>query len=360
MLIVLIAIATGAFVLTRRFAASNAARRLHDAAVWYNSGRSALTAGRHGDAVASLRRAVRLDPGNREVALTLASALAVDRQDDAARQQLLALREARPEDPQVNLQLARLEARSGDVFAATRYYHGAIDAVWRIDQSEARRTVRRELIDLLLEHGDKERALSETLMLTPDLSDDAASRVEAGQLFLKSGDSRRAEDLFLLALRRDPANAAARAGAGLAAFRRGDYTRARRYLSAAADDSADVTEARTLTGLVLANDPLAPRLSPRERRERLARVLARAAERLASCEITVHDPGMFAELHRQLAELSPLSGASRLLDAGDVEERTELAARIAAATERACPPPAPIDRAVILIGRAHGLGEQGS
>ena len=68
-----------------------------------------LAGGQTEPAIRALRRATAINRDNRTYRLALAAALAADRQDDAARQVLLGVRELTPEDPDVNVQLARLE-----------------------------------------------------------------------------------------------------------------------------------------------------------------------------------------------------------------------------------------------------------
>jgi len=357
LLVALVLVAAAAFFLTRWFADANAAQHRRDAAVWYERGRAALQAGRAGDAVAALRRASRLDPRRREIVFGLATAYATTGEDGEARRLLGGLRETSPEDAEVNLQLARLEARGGDLTLATRYYHAAVDALWRVDQAALRRPIRLELIKLLLAHGDTGRALSEALRLTPDLPNTPEARIEAGELFLAAGDAGRALAQFTAALTAEPRNAAALAGAGRAAFAQGDYPRAQRYLAATPDASPAVAEARQLTELVLRSDPLAPRLSRRERIDRLSMDLAQAEQRVAACSTSMRDSGRDnAELASSLDQMNAVSATlGGAVDAEAIESGAELAYRAVRRAAESCPPPTAFDRALLLIGRAHGF-----
>ena len=74
----------------------------------------------------ALRRAAAIDRDNREYQLALAGALAAADDHEAARQVLQRLRDTAPEDAEVNLELARLESRNGDVTGAVRYYQNAL------------------------------------------------------------------------------------------------------------------------------------------------------------------------------------------------------------------------------------------
>ena len=179
---VLIFAAIAAFWLTRAVAASNRDMSLRDAAEWYRRGQQAIETGRVDDAIDSLRRATVRDRHDKRYVLALARALALKRDDEAARNALLTLRESSPEDPDINLQLARLAAGRQDVTEALRFYHNALYAPWPSEQADARRQVRFELIRFLLTHDQASRALSELLALSTDLPDDAPLHLEVAQL----------------------------------------------------------------------------------------------------------------------------------------------------------------------------------
>jgi tetratricopeptide (TPR) repeat protein len=362
LLFALAAVAVAAFFLTRWFADANAAQHRGDAAIWYERGQAALQSGHPADAIAALRRASRLNPRNREIVFALAIAYGARGEDDEARRLLAGLREVAPDDAEVNLQLARLEARSGDLALATRYYHGALDALWRVEQAPQRLPIRIELIKLLLAHGDSGRALSEALRLTPDLPDSVSAQIEAGDLFLAAGDAGRALAQFTAALRREPRNAAALAGAGQAAFAQGEYARAQQYLAATTDATPAVTEARQLTDLVLRSDPLAPRLSRRERSDRLSADLAQAEERVSACAASLRASGRDSlELETAGEQMRAVSSSlARPVEAEAIEMGTELAYRAVRRAAQSCPPASPFDRALMLVGRAHGFEASGS
>jgi Tfp pilus assembly protein PilF len=210
-LAILIAVAAGAFSLTRTVAASNRAMSVRDAAEWYQLGERALQQGRTADAIASLRRAVMRDRADTQYVLALARALARAHDYDAARSVLLDLREGAPEDPYVNLALGRLAVERRDVSEALRYYHSAVLAHWPgPDGDDARRAAREELIRFLLDEHHSNLALSEILALAADLPDTAEARVNAARLFFEAGDTRRAREQYARALQIDPRNAEAR------------------------------------------------------------------------------------------------------------------------------------------------------
>jgi tetratricopeptide (TPR) repeat protein len=359
-LLVLCAVVVVGFVLTRSAARANRALRLRDAAAWYDAGEHYVAGGQTEPAIRALRRATAIDRDNRTYRLALAAALAADRQDDAARQVLLGVRQLTPEDPAVNVQLARLEARHDDLTGTVRYYQNAVHGSWNGDELDARRAVRIELIRYLLTHEQRGRALSELLVLSGNLPDDVQSQTEAGQLFLDAGEPRRGLDRFRQALRIDPKNAMALAGAGEAAFETGDYTSAQRYLGAVDSPSARVLELRSVTDLVLTRDPLRRGLSLRQRQDRVMAGFRRALAALDDC-VARHPSASssFAALRAEAGALEPELALERLRRTPEsTDSALTLIYRIEQQTAETCGQGSPFDRALLLIGRRHEADRQ--
>ena len=360
-LAVLVGVTVLAFLVTRNVAASNDDLRRQQAAMWFETAQDALQSGRLEPAVVTLRRAVSRDPENREYRLALAGALAASRLDDEAKRVLLILREAEPEDPETNLQFARIEARGPDADAARRYYESALAGLWRPERAEERRQVRLELIDFLLARGERDRALSELLAVDANLPADAAVQVQVGGLFLSAGDPRQALDRFVGALEADPDSEAAFAGAGESAFELGDYAGARRYLDAAPPDDGRLAELREVTELVLTGDPLEPRLSANERSRRLLAAFEQAMQTLEGC---LADPSVAVDarvgldaLHAEALEFGVAVAAQRRGDLRTlIDDGVDLVYRVEQSIEGSCETPTmPLDRALLLIGRRHGF-----
>ena len=346
-LVLLMTVTVAVFAGTRSLAAATRAAAARDAEKLFQSGQAAKAAGRFDEAVADLRRAVARRRGHRPFVLALADAQVATGDTAAARRELMALRETFPEDPQVSLALARVDAAAGSVDEAQRFYYNALYAPWPADQTEARRSVRLELIRFLAAHDRVSRALSELIAVDADVPTDAAHQKEIAALYVRMGDRRRALEHFQRAVASDPADAGARAGAGLAAFHLGDYELASRYLRQTPDTSGEVAEAREVVALLLSNDPLAPHLGTAERRRRLNTVLAHARERLASC----------AAMPDAAAALPDVTG-TRTLDQDAIENALEAVARAEAVAGRRCGPPAPLDAALSLMARLHGTVPQ--
>lgn len=358
--VLLSAIAAAAFFATRAAAAANSRLRLRDAAAWYSRGQHATEEGRLGDAVHALQRATGIDRDNVSYRLALARALAANHQEYAARQLLLGVRERMPEEPDVNLQLARLDAHRGDATGAQNYYRDALYGAWKADDGEARRRARVEFIRYLLDHGERQRAVSELIVLTGNLPEDSAAQTAAARLLLEAGDARQALDLFERVLSRDPDSPGAARGAGEAAFSLQNYTRALRYLRAApADDQ--VSDLRAVAELVIAEDPLRPRLSPSVRWQRLSAATAETKARLSACAAT--DAGsrdqLLASSRADLVALEPSLSLRALRESPEIiDDAVAVFVQIARRVSTICGPPTQRDRAWVLIGRLHDLDTQ--
>jgi tetratricopeptide (TPR) repeat protein len=300
------------------------------------------------------------NPADTRYRLELARALSAAGADPEARQVLLNVRTMTPDNADVNLALGRLEARQGDVSSTVGYYQAALNALWRQKEAPDRHRIRRELIEFLLENGQRSRALSEILMLAADLPDTAAAHIEAGRLFLDAGDPTHALVQLDLASEIDPADQQARFLAARAAFSLRDYSRARRYLRG----TSDIPEARELRStitLVLASDPLAPRLTVAERRRRFAAAIARARERIDMCSASPAgaDVNALASLDAKLETFEAVLGPHPPKDAPPVMDTIDDGMDLVLQIEQAsasCGPVSPLDRALTLIGERHGTG----
>ena len=355
-LIVLTVVTGVGFMFTRAAAAAVRTLRLQDAETWYETGKQQLLAGRPHEAVQSLRRAAAIDHSDRRYQLQFATALAADRQDDAATQVLLRMRETTPEDPEVNAQLARLAARNKDFEEAVRHYENAVYGRWSGAEGDARRALRVELIRYLLEHQQRARALPELLILSGNLPDDAAALVEAGRLLLEAGEPQRALQQFQRALRAAPGNEGALAGAGEAAFAARDYSMAQRYLHAASSSSDDVPRLKATTDLILARDPMRPRLAMSERLTRAALNLTRARQALDECDAPPAARDDIGPYERESLQAEAALIESRLREAPArrdsteaIEQVQELVYRIERQTVARCGG-STLDQALLLIG----------
>jgi tetratricopeptide (TPR) repeat protein len=361
LLVAITAFAGAAFLFTRAMAAKERRLNQHVAATWFAEGKRQLGEGDTKRAIDSFRRATSSNYENRVYRLALANALATAGHFEEARYALLQLRDSVPESAEVNLDLARLASKRGDVAEVAHYYHNALYGLWtgtEVDRQQ--REVRMELIRFLLGHQQYGPALSELLILETDLPEKAAIQTDVGQLFLDANDANHALRHFTRALRSDKHDPAALAGAGDAAFRLSDYSQARRYLEGAAAGSKTerVQELLSLTTMILSNDPLSPHLTPGERTRRLRVGFEQAFGTLEAC---IGHPGNRANhadldaLYAEAIAMRPhLKVAMVRRDAEVIDTGIELIARIEEAVKANCGEPEGFDRALLLIGHKHG------
>jgi tetratricopeptide (TPR) repeat protein len=356
-LAILAVVAAAAFTATRAAARANRNVRLGDAAAWYQKGTAFAAAGRFDDATAAFRRAVGFARGNRTYQLALVDALVDAKHDKPARELLLQLRDATPEDATVNLRLARLTARTGALSTAVQYYQNALYGLWPDGAAAHREAVHKELIQLLLQHGDTAGALAQLLVLTANLPDTVPERLEAGRLYLSAGDPQRALVQFRRALILDPKNDAASAGAGRAAFESGDYVRAIGYLRRTRNDPGSARRL-TVAELVVGSDPLRTGLTMRERQRRAIDVLSRALQAFRACGTGAPPPlapASDVEADTAVRIQKQLARPRRPVSSDDLEEALAAAYRLETAMPPSCAG-TPFDEALRLIGRRYELG----
>ena len=363
LLIALAVLAIGVFIFTRKMAAKEQQLDARVAAIWYQEGERQLSSGQVEKAIESLRKATSDAVGNPTYTLALANALAAGNHDAEAEQTLLRLRESDPEDAEINLQLARLAAKRGEIDDAVHYYQNALYGRWAGSQVDERiLQLRLELIRFLLAHQKRNIALSELLILETDLPQSADAHVQAARLFLQAGDAQHALKNYAKAIELDKDNVEALTEAGETAFHLGNYEQADEYLKAALELSPEAQKTRQLlsvTEMVLSDDPLEPHLAKQERQERLLRGFEQARQRLEGCLSQNPD--------KQNAELAALNERARALEAELHSKRTadseltrsgvELIYKIEKAVSVACGKPEGLDEALLLIGQKH-IGAQ--
>jgi tetratricopeptide (TPR) repeat protein len=357
---ILVAVAVAMFMATRSLANLHRGLQRQDAAVLYDRGIGDLSAGQPAAAVESLRRAAAIEIDNETYALAFSAAFEAAGNVDSARAVLVGLRGRRPEDPEINLRLARLSRRSENDDDAVRYYQSALYGAWPIDAAEVRQIVRLEFVRYLLVKGETSRALSELIAMEDRFTKTAASQTEAGDLFLRAEDPRRALGHFRTALRLDPHFGEARAGAGTAAYRVGAYPQAMQYLRSIEHRDSDHENMLAVATFVVTRDPLAPRLPYAERRRRLRKNVEDALTRLQTCQATTPDAAAALPVRQ---EAQTLHRRLRRAPAGQqplqvIEDGLDLVRRIEDAADRRCPTRQPIDRALVILAERRRIDRQ--
>ncbi len=261
------------------------AKKLELAIEWRDRGDAALKDRDQEEAIADLRTALFYDRDNTQYRLRLAQALLAAGHLDEARAHLLSLWETGPGDGLLNLELARVEALQHHLYEASRFYHAAIYGVWEQDPETQRRQARLELINLLLQQGEKTQARAELIALSAALPNTIAWKNQLAGLLMNIQDYEGALAEYERALRQNGNNPTALAGAGEAAYQLGRYRLANRYLRAADANQASpqLNGLLQTTEMVLKLSPYEPNLSLNEQYQRALSDFEWAGLRLQQC-----------------------------------------------------------------------------
>lgn len=323
--------------------------------------------GRLERAVREFQTAELYSRGNLHYQLSLAKTLAGLNRTDEAISYLLNFREQGPDNPEVNLELARIFARKGDTSQAIRYYHDTIYAVWPADPDVHRRAARFELVELLLRENAATQAQSELIAMAASLPPDAPLLTHVGDLFFRAQDYPHALVEYAAASNLDPENAAALAGAGRAAFELRNYASAQRFLEAAvAANPGDSTSAELLktSELVLAMDPFRHQIPASQRSQLMIDAFEVAGQRLKDCPLRDKIDAQNAEtsqssLETRWKELEPQVNQRALQKNSDLVDRAmELVFAIEQQAAAECGTPKGKDLALLLLSKLHEGSER--
>ena len=352
--------AVGVYVFTKSMSAKEQKMDVRIAAIRYTEGQRQFSSGQIDQAIDSFRKATTDALRDRTYALALANALAAGNHNAEAQQTLLRLREADPEDAEINSQLARLAARRGEVDDAVHYYQNALYGRWAGTQVDERKLqLRVELIRFLLVHQQRNIALSELLILEDDLPRSAVAHVETARLFLQAGDAQHALKNYDAAIELDKDNVDAPTEAGETAFRLGDYPGAEQYLRAAVTlnpKNEHMGSLLSVTEMVLSEDPLTPHLAKEEAQERLLRGLTQAIQRLQGYLSQTSDSRNMSQLNALRDQALTMESELQSGPPPDSEQTkagVDLIYAIEKATSIAGREPDSLDQALLLIGQKY-------
>jgi tetratricopeptide (TPR) repeat protein len=339
-----------AFLIVNAVVASTRTYRDHLAGEWAERGARDLAARRAGAAADAYRIAQEYARNRGEYRLPLAQALLAAGRLHEARAQLLTLWSDAPGDGVVNLELARLAAKDGDISAALRYYHGAIDGAWNENAAAARRDARLELARFLIVMRQPVQAQAELIALAGDLPPDPDLITDTGALLVLAGEYGRALALLRRALQLDPSKARAARFAGEAAFHLNLHRTAVRYLDQARRAGALVDEAVPMletARAVLALDPDVRGIGSRERVRRVVRAYSIAAAALDRCASNAID-----SVRAQMAEAKSMVNERALLRDRDAVDRVlALVAAAVVRVDEVCGPGNADERALAILVR---------
>lgn len=296
-LVTLFAITALLAVLTNYLYQSYASHQVSLAARWLQRGDQALRENKPQVAIDALSSALAYAPNDRGTAIKLAEALASAGRIQEATVYFNALLESQQGSGVINLQLARLAARQGNVSQAIDDFQKAIYGNWEGDGYVRRREVRFELISYLIANHRFDQARSELLVASGNApADDISVQLEIARNMELAQDPSDAFHVYRTILHHHPSLREALDGAGRTAFQLGRYQVAKRYLARAlelpateadADESAVAALQKTRDLLNQASRILAvypsSRLKPAERDARILAARKLAMARMTAC-----------------------------------------------------------------------------
>lgn len=348
------------FLITVTLSRTYHVREQHLAQQWFAQGNRDLASGNPSEALADFRNALSYEPGNELFQLRLAEALLAGDRLPEANSYLLNLWDRTPGSGQINLDLAHIAERMGQIDPAIRYYRQALFGSWETDPAKQRENVRLELCRFLLDHGRLAEAGEELSALAAEIpSEDGPLHKLTGDLFLRAGDSARAFTEFETALRSDPREGQWLGDAGKAAYDLGDYQKAENYLARAnrANPSDANRELLETVRTVLRADPYLSGLSDDEQVRRTQHAFEQAMTRLQSCtaSFSAQPNGAAAPQLQTLSKnVDELKGRVNLQtlsrERGTRDEAMHLVFQIEKVTAGVCGKPSGVDQALLLIG----------
>lgn len=254
---------------------------------WFARGQTDFQSADYKDAVVDFRNALAYSPDKPRFQFQLAEALSAAGREDEAKAYLQTLLSEAPGSGEINLELARIAVRQGQMSEAMRYFQGAIYGEWASDPIEKRWQIQKEFCEYLLNQGAVQQVEGELIALldnTPPTDEKRLS--EVGALLLRVQLWGRALRVFQSALALNKQDADALEGAGTAAFQLGTYSQAWEYfnrLPAEKRSEPGVSVMLETSRLFFDLDPYQRDLSLSEKVERTAKDLAIAQSRLQEC-----------------------------------------------------------------------------
>jgi Flp pilus assembly protein TadD len=256
---------------------------------WFATGEASFQSGDAAAALSDYRNALLYSPTNANFQFHLAKALARTGRYEEARAYLLNLLSESPGSGPINLELARIAARTGSnsMADALRYYHAAIYGVWDTDPIAMRWQIRREFCEYLLDNHAMNQAEAEVIALADNTNPgDPSDQQIAGALLLRAHMWSRALQQFQSLLTHDLQDQDALAGAATAEFQLAQYSRATEYFDRLPSERRVQTDLAKMYGVskdISLADPFLDGLSINEKARRTADALEKAQARATAC-----------------------------------------------------------------------------
>jgi tetratricopeptide (TPR) repeat protein len=242
--------------------------------------------GRMGDAVEEFRQALLYLPEDTRYRLSLATALLDTGHLNEAQTHLEQLLQEDPTNGEINLALAQVALKRGNMSRAVEYYQRAVYEYWPSSRISERRQARWELVNLLEEAGQHAEVVGELIQLYASAPNDPKERSTIGFELLKYGAVSEAAEIFGNLERKFPQEEYGHRGLAEVNLSRGDYVAARHEFQHALrldPKDRESTEGLGLVNTVIELDPSLPRIGGAERLRRGRNLLNRVVDYITEC-----------------------------------------------------------------------------
>lgn len=222
-------------VLTYSLFSSFARHRDALARRWRSEGDRALKSGHPKEAINDLHSALEYAPGQRDLEIELATALAAAGNYRESAAYFNSLLEAQPGNGYIHLQLARLAAKQNNPRLAEEHYQRALDGTWEGDGYLRRLSVRLELARYLTSQKDFSHAQTQLRTAAGNAPDEPETQLQIAALMGQAQDPEDAFQIYLSQMQHKGAPLEAFEGAGRTAYLLGRFGTARDALARAVD-----------------------------------------------------------------------------------------------------------------------------
>jgi tetratricopeptide (TPR) repeat protein len=344
------------------------------AARWKRRGEDALKHNNAPAAVYDLRTSLGYGQDDPATEIELAQALAeigTPRSLEEAAVYLNTLWEKEPGNGNINLQLARVLARQGQVASALERYHAAVYGVWEGHGAVQGRQARLEMVRYQISLGRFSDARGELVIAAGNDTSTPTLMVAAG-LLAEAHAAADALHIYQEVAARRPVVVQALEGTGQMAFMLARYRTARTYLDRALNtsnaahplmDRALVEKNLRIANAVMAIYP-SPELPQRERLRRVVRAYELARKRYTACanglggqsngpqngRAQIENNDQMTALGNRWQSARPRLTVAALVDSAQLEQATmQLVYDTELVTERVCGEPTGEDEALLRI-----------
>ena len=344
------------------------------AARWKRRGEEALKHNNAQAAVYDLRTSLGYGPDDPGTEIELAQALTeigTPRSLEEAAVYLNTLWEKEPGNGNINLQLARVLARQGQVASDLEHYHAAVYGVWEGEGAVQGRQARLEMVRYQISLGRFNDARGE-LLIAAGNDTSTPTLMEVAGLLAEAHAPADALHLYQEVAARRPVVVQALEGTGQMAFLLARYRTARTYLDRALNasnathplmDRALVEKNLRIANAVMAIYP-SPELPQRERLRRVVRAYEVARKRYMACangtsgqsngpqngRAQIENNDQMTALGNRWQSERPRLTVAALADSAQLEQATmQLVYDTEQVTERVCGEPTGEDEALLRI-----------